>query len=55
MFLDARGGIQLATKLVSNFQLVKVHTDHASDAIEAYTNLPAEDRFQVTKSMMEIF
>ena len=50
-----RGGIQLAAKLVSNFHLLKIHTDHASNAIEAYTNLPAEDRFQVTKSMMEIF
>ena len=31
-----RGGIQL----VSNFELVRIHSDHASDAIEAYTNLP---------------
>lgn len=50
-----RGGIQLAVKLVSNFELVRIHSDHASDAIEAYTNLPPEDRFQVTLSMMNAF
>ena len=50
-----RGGIQLAVKLVPNFELVRVHSDHASDAIEAYTNLPPEDRFQVTQSMMQVF
>ena len=47
-----RGGIQLAVKLVSNFELVRVHSDHASEAIEAYTNLPAEERFHVTQAMM---
>lgn len=50
-----RGGIQLAVKLVSNFELVRIHSDHASDAIEAYTNLPPEDRFEVTVSMMNAF
>ena len=40
---------------VSNFELVRIHSDHASDAIEAYTNLPPEDRFQVTFSMMNAF
>ena len=50
-----RGGIQLAVKLVSNFELVRIHSDHASDAIEAYTNLPPEDRFLVTQSMMNAF
>ena len=48
-----RGGIQLAVKLVPNFELVRIHSDHASDAIEAYTNLPAEERFLVTQSMMD--
>ena len=47
-----RGGIQLAVKLVSNFELVRIHSDHASDAIEAYTNLPPEDRYEVTMQMM---
>ena len=50
-----RGGIQLAVKLVPNFELVRIHSDHTSKAIEAYTNLPPEDRFQVTMSMMNIF
>ena len=50
-----RGGIQLAVKLVSNFELVRIHSDHASDAIEAYTNLPPEDRFEVTVAMMNAF
>ena len=50
-----RGGIQLAVKLVSNFELVRIHSDHASDAIEAYTNLPPEDRFEVTVLMMNAF
>ena len=47
-----RGGIQLAVKLVTNFELVRIHSDHASDAIEAYTNLPPEDRYEVTMQMM---
>ena len=50
-----RGGIHLAVKLAPNFELVRVHSDHASDAIEVYTNLPPEDRFQVTQSMMQAF
>ena len=50
-----RGGIQLAVKLVPNFELVRIHSDHASDAIEAYTNLPPEDRYDVTVSMMNAF
>ena len=47
-----RGGIQLAVKLVPNFELVRVHSDHASEAIEVYTNLPAEERFAVTQAML---
>ena len=50
-----RGGIQLAVRLVSNFELVRIHSDHASDAIEAYTNLPPEHRYEVTAQMMNAF
>ena len=34
-----RGGIQLAVRLVSNFELVRIHSDHASDDIEAYIRI----------------
>ena len=50
-----RGGIQLAVRLVSNFELVRIHSDHASDAIEAYTNLPPEHRYEVTTQMINAF
>ena len=50
-----RGGIQLAVRLVSNFELIRIHSDHASDAIEAYTNLPPEHRYEVTEQMINSF
>ena len=50
-----RGGIQLAVRFVSNFELVRIHSDHASDAIEAYTNLPPEHRYEVTQQMLNSF
>ena len=50
-----RGGIQLAVRLVSNFELIRIHSDHASDNIKAYTNFPPEHRYEVTTQMINAF
>ena len=46
------GGINLALRLEPNLQMVKITTNHLSDAVFSYSHLPAEDRFQVSEKMV---
>ena len=47
------GGINLALRLEPNLQMVKVTTNHLSDAIFSYSHLPPQDRFQVSEKMVD--
>ena len=46
-----RGGIQFALRLEPRLHLIRLQSDHSSQAFEAYTALPAETRFDLTQRM----
>ena len=46
-----RGGIQFALRLEPRLHLIRLQSDHSSQAFEAYTALPAETRFNLTQKM----
>ena len=47
-----RGAIQLAIRLEPRLHLIRLQSDHSSNAFEAYCALPARTRFDLTEKMI---
>ena len=47
-----RGAIQLAVRLEPRIHLIRLQSDHSSNAFEAYCALPARTRFDLTEKMI---
>lgn len=48
-----RGGIQLAVTLEPRLHLIRLQTDHSSQAFEVYTSLPPWSRFNLVEQMLQ--